>query len=185
VRALGFALDDLELDRVFEKFKVLADKKKELLDGDIEALVLRAESSAGGPWSLVGLQTVAHMNAPAEAIVRLQHADGRTVERTITGDGPVDAAFTAIEAATGINVMLRKFEVRGVTEGGDAQGEAVVYVEFNQRTYRGSSVSTDIVESSAKAFLEVINSIVLRSFGVLQRDVWMSREPAHPLNLVE
>ena len=79
----------------------------------------------------------------------------------MTGDGPVDAAFKAIEAATGINVALRKFEVRGVTEGEDAQGEAVVYVEYNQRTYRGSSVSTNIVESSTKAFLEVINRIEL------------------------
>ncbi len=83
------------------------------------------------------------------------------VERTVTGDGPVDAAFKAIEAATGINVALRKFEVRGVTEGEDAQGEAIVYVEYNQRTYRGSSVSTNIVESSSKAFLEVINRIEL------------------------
>ena len=185
VKALGFELDDLELNRVFEEFKVLADKKKELFDGDIEALVLRAESSASGPWSLVDLQTVAHMNVPAEAVIRLQHADGRTVERTSTGDGPVDAAFKAIEAATGINVMLRKFEVRGVSEGEDAQGEAVVYVEYNQRTYRGSSVSTNIVESGTKAFLEVINSIVLRSFEVLERDVQTSRKPAHPLNLVE
>ena len=82
-----------------------------------------------------------------------------------TGDGPVDAAFKAIEAATGINVMLRKFEVHGVTEGEDAQGEAVVYVEYNQRTYRGSSVSTNIIESSTKAFLEVINRIELSQAG--------------------
>jgi 2-isopropylmalate synthase len=99
------------------------------------------------------------LNPVAEATVRLTHSDGRTVEKTVTGDGPVDAAFKAIEAATGITVALRKFEVRGVTEGEDAQGEAVIYVEYNQRTYRGSSVSTNIVESSTKAFLEVINRI--------------------------
>ena len=91
-------------------------------------------------------------------------------ERTATGDGPVDAAFKAIEAATGINVMLRKFEVHGVTEGEDAQGEAVVYVEYNQRTYRGSSVSTNIVESSTKAFLEVINRIELSQAGTRSRE---------------
>jgi 2-isopropylmalate synthase len=116
------------------------------------------------------LQTVAHMNVPAEAVVRLQHADGRVVERTSTGDGPVDAAFKAIELATGVNVMLRKFEVHGVTEGEDAQGEAVVYVEYNQRTYRGSSVSTNIIESSTKAFLEVINHIELSHTGARSRD---------------
>jgi 2-isopropylmalate synthase len=170
VKALGFELDDLEFNRVFEEFKALADKKKELFDGDIEALVLRAEGSASGPWSLVDLQTVAHMNVPAEAVVRLCHTDGRTAECTSSGDGPVDAAFKAIESATGINVMLRKFEVHGVTEGEDAQGEAVVYVEYNQRTYRGSSVSTNIIESSTKAFLEVINRIELSQAGSRSRE---------------
>jgi 2-isopropylmalate synthase len=161
VKTLGFELDELEFNRVFEEFKALADKKKELFDGDIEALVLRAENSASGPWSLAELKTVADTHSPAEAYVQLQHTDGRKVDRTVTGDGPVDAAFKAIEAATGINVALRKFEVRGVTEGEDAQGEAVVYVEYNQRTYRGSSVSTNIVESATQAFLEVINRIEL------------------------
>jgi len=171
VKTLGFELDELEFNRVFEEFKALADKKKELFDGDIEALVLRAENSASGPWSLAELKTIANMTSPAEAYVQLQHTDGRTVDRTVTGDGPVDAAFKAIEAATGINVALRKFEVRGVTEGEDAQGEAVVYVEYNQRTYRGSSVSTNIVESSTKAFLEVINRIELAlTTGARARD---------------
>jgi 2-isopropylmalate synthase len=82
----------------------------------------------------------------------------------------VDAAFKAIEAATGVNVMLRKFEVHSVSEGEDAQGEAVVYVEYNQRTYRGSSVSTNIVESSTKAFLEVINRIELSQAGTRSRE---------------
>ena len=78
-----------------------------------------------------------------------------------TGDGPVDAALKAIERATGVQVVLRKFEVRSVSAGEDAQGEALVYVEYNQRTYRGSSVSTNIVESATQAFLEVINRIEL------------------------
>ncbi len=170
VKELGFELDEPEFNRVFEEFKALADKKKELFDGDIEALVLRAEGSASGPWSLLDLKTVADSKSPAEASVRLQHLDGRIVERTAEGDGPVDAAFKAIEAATGINVMLRKFEVRGVSEGEDAQGEAVIYVEYNQRSYRGSSVSTNIVESSTKAFLEVINRIELSQAGTRLRE---------------
>src|SRR6195256_5608946 len=170
VKQLGFELDDIEFNRIFEEFKALADKKKELFDGDIEALVLRAEGSASGPWSLVDLKTAADSNAPADAVVRLQHTDGRTVERNAQGDGPVDAAFKAIEAATGINVMLRKFEVHSVSEGEDAQGEAVVYVEYNQRSYRGSSVSTNIVESSTKAFLEVINRIELSQAGTRARE---------------
>ncbi len=161
VRELGFELEDLELQRVFEEFKALADRKKELFDGDIEALVLRAGSGASGPWSIDNLDTQADSRSPARATVRLRHADGRTVEKSASGDGPVDASFKAIEQAVGLALTLRKFEVRSVSEGEDAQGEALVYVEYNTRTYRGSSVSTNIVESSARAFLEVINRIEL------------------------
>jgi 2-isopropylmalate synthase len=161
IEELGFALDDAEFNRVFTEFKALADKKKELFDGDIEALVLRAEHNAGGPWTLVELRTVTDSASAAEAFVRLVHADGRNVEQTARGDGPLDAAFQAIEAATGVNVILRKFELHGVTGGEDAQGEAVVYVEHAGRHYRGASVSTNIVESSTQAFLEVVNRIEL------------------------
>jgi len=161
VRELGFELDEAELNRVFDEFKALADKKKELFDGDIEALVLRAESGSGGPWSIADLVTLASGDAEASAMLTLRHTDGRTVEKQANGDGPVDASFKAIELATGHTVKLRKFEVRSVSEGEDAQGEALVYVEYNGRSYRGSSVSTNIIESSARAFLEVINRIEL------------------------
>jgi 2-isopropylmalate synthase len=167
VRELGFELDEVEFARVFEEFKALADKKKELYDGDIEALVLQAEHSAAGPWSLSNLRTASDGNN-AEATVRLRHSDGREIEMRATGDGPVDAALKAIERATGVQVVLRKFEVRSVSAGEDAQGEALVYVEYNARTYRGSSVSTNIVESATQAFLEVINRIEL-SQANLQR----------------
>jgi 2-isopropylmalate synthase len=170
VQALGFELDELEFNRVFEEFKELADKKKELFDGDIEALVLRAEGSAGGPWHLTQLATEARSGAPARAQVRLTHSDGRQVDKSASGDGPVDAAFKAIEAATGIAVTLRKFEVHAVSEGEDAQGEARVYVEYNRRTYRGASVSTNIVESGTQAFLEVINRIELAQSGARSRE---------------
>ena len=159
IRELGFDLPESELARVFEEFKTLADKKKELFDGDIEALVLRAGEDGIGPWSIAQLATTAISGAPASAVVRLGHSDGRSIERGATGDGPIDAAFKAIEAATGTAVKLNKFEVRSVTEGEDAQGEAIVYVEHNERSYRGSSISTNIIESSARAYLEVINRI--------------------------
>jgi 2-isopropylmalate synthase len=170
VQALGFELDELEFNRIFEDFKALADRKKELFDGDIEALVLRAEGSAHGPWTLIELTTEASSGGPARAVVRLAHADGRIIERSASGDGPVDAAFKAIEAVAGITVVLRKFEVHAVSEGEDAQGEARVYVEYNQRNYRGASVSTNIVESAARAFLEVINRIELAASGVRSRE---------------
>jgi 2-isopropylmalate synthase len=165
VRELGFELDELELNRVFEEFKALADRKKELFDGDIEALVLRAEGSAHGPWSLTQLDVTTQMGAQASVTVRLQHADGRTSSYQATGDGPVDAAYKAIEQATAVVVKVRKYEVHALTVGEDAQGEAVIYVDYNERSYRGSGVSTNVVEASCTALLEVINRIELSQRG--------------------
>jgi 2-isopropylmalate synthase len=160
VRELGFELDDAELNRVFADFKALADKKKELFDGDIEALVLRLDSSASeGPWQLARLHVESDSAAAGSARVVLRHADGRELECSASGDGPVDAAFKAVEGASGIDVNLRKFEVRSVSMGEDAQGEAVVTVEYRSRTYRATSVTTDIVESAVRAFLTVVNQI--------------------------
>jgi 2-isopropylmalate synthase len=159
VSQLGFELDESELNRVFEEFKALADRKKELFDGDIEALVLRAEGQAEGPWALEELAVESHTGAPARASVRLRHIEGRSVTRETHGDGPVDAAYKAIVQATGISVTVVKFEVHAVTIGEDAQGEAILYVDMNGRSYRGSSVSTNIVEAASRALLEVINRI--------------------------
>jgi 2-isopropylmalate synthase len=159
IKELGFELTDAELARVFDDFKALADKKKELFDGDIEALVLKAEIGESGPWHLENLHVVSDSSRFATARVVLRHTDGRIVTQETTGDGPVDAAFKAVEQATGVFVKLRKFEVRSVSVGEDAQGEAVVTVDCNGRSYRGTSVTTDIVESGVRAFLEVVNSI--------------------------
>jgi 2-isopropylmalate synthase len=160
IKELGFDIDEAEFARVFEEFKALADKKKELFDGDIEALVLKAEGQDQGPWSLESLSTASGLQN-ATATVSLRHQDGRCIERSSSGDGPVDAAFKAIEDITGINPSLQKFELRSLSEGEDAQGEAIVYVNFQDRSYRGSSATTDIVESATRAFLEVINRIEL------------------------
>ncbi|HEX4049249.1 MAG TPA: 2-isopropylmalate synthase [Steroidobacteraceae bacterium] len=161
IKQLGFELDELEFTRVFEEFKALADRKKELFDGDIEALVLRAGGAAQGPWSLEQLDVEVHSGSQAVATVRLHHTDGRSLEREATGDGPVDAAYKAIVQATGVVVTVRKFEVHAVTIGEDAQGEAILYVDYDARSYRGSSVSTNIVEAASRALLEVVNRIEL------------------------
>ncbi|HTV80132.1 MAG TPA: 2-isopropylmalate synthase [Steroidobacteraceae bacterium] len=158
ILALGFELDDAQFARVRAEFDALAERKKELFDGDIEALVLRAEGAASGPWQLTQLR-ISSGPEGARATLGLRHRDGRVLEHSAGGDGPVDAAFKALEAATGVTVSLRKFEVRAVTGGQDAQGEAVVHVEHRERTYRGASASTDIVEAGTRAFLEVINRI--------------------------
>jgi 2-isopropylmalate synthase len=130
-----------------------------LFDGDIEALVLKADVGGNGPWQLENLHVVSDSTRFAMGRIVLKHTDGRIVTQESPGDGPVDAALKAIEQATGVFVRLRKFEVRSVSSGEDAQGEAVVTCEHNGRSYRGTSVTTDIVESGVRAFLDVINAI--------------------------
>ena len=158
---LGFQVDDVEFERVFIEFKALADRKKELFDGDIESLVLNAEDHENGAWSLAALETAACSGEPSSASVKLRHADGREASEIAHGDGPVDAAYKAVEAATGVAVRVTKYEVRALTVGEDAQGEAVVTVVHGDRTYRGASASTNIVEASVNALLEVVNRIEL------------------------
>jgi 2-isopropylmalate synthase len=183
VRELGFQLEDSELNRVFEDFKALADKKKELFDGDIEALVLKVGTEAGaGPWQLARLHVESDSTAAGSARVVLEHADGRCVEITASGDGPVDAAFKAVEGATGTDVTLRKFEVRSVSVGEDAQGEAVVTVEYRGRAYRATSVTTDIVESGVRAFLAVINQIEATRHAPARAR--LERQPAAPADAI-
>ncbi len=159
VEQLGFSPSDTELNRAFNAFKKLADRKKELFDADIEAIIMSAEGGLRGPWTLDELRTSAGTAALATGSVRLSHADGHTVDGAADGAGPVEAAFKAIEHATGIETKVRNFEVRSVTMGDDAQGEVTVTVEYNDHSYRGNGISTDIVEAGARAFLEVINQI--------------------------
>jgi 2-isopropylmalate synthase len=160
IQALGFELDETQFGQLFEQFKALAQRKPELFDADIEALVLRVEGGASGPWELTQLAIRSSSGAEgAQATLTLRHRDGRMIERAARGDGPVDAAFMALKAATGVQVRLRQFEVRAVSDGQDAQGEAVVHADYEERSYRGASASTDIVEAGTRALLEVINRI--------------------------
>ncbi|MFZ9708818.1 MAG: 2-isopropylmalate synthase [Steroidobacteraceae bacterium] len=158
IRELGFELGDTEFERVFNDFKALADKKKELFDGDIESLVLRAEGGTVGPWQLVSHRILAG-DGSAEATVILQHEDGRRVERAARAEGPVDASFKVIEEITGLKPVVKKLELRSVSVGEDAQGEAIIYSEHDGRSYRGTSASTNIVEAATRAGLEIINRI--------------------------
>ncbi len=162
IRDLGYHLDDGQFQRVFENFKGLADRKKQIYDADIEAL---AEAQIhGGPvmWTLESFHTSAGTGSLPVAGVCLKNADGSRVEEAACGDGPVDAVFKTIERITGIAVQLRDYRIRSITVGEDAQGEADVEVEYNDKVIRGRAVSTDIIEASALAFLQAINRALLR-----------------------
>ena len=157
---LGYRLDATELDKVFAAFKELADRKKEIYDGDLDALVETTSfGTNGGRWKLVSIHAVSGTNAAPSAAVCLEMKDGRRVEDAAVGDGPVDAVFKSIERITGVKAQLRDFRIVSMTPGEDAQGEVLLEVEHDGRTYGGRGVSTDIIVGSARAFLEVVNRI--------------------------
>jgi 2-isopropylmalate synthase len=162
VNDLGYHLSDEQLNRVFEGFKALADRKKHIYDADIEALAEAQVHDGPAIWSLDAFHTTAGSNTLPMAAVCLLHTDGRKVRDAACGDGPVDAVFQTIQRITGIDVQLKDYQVRSVTVGEDAQGEARVEVEYNGRTQRGQAVSTDIIEASAQAFLQAINRLAVR-----------------------
>jgi len=162
VAELGFELDEFEINRAFQEFKKLADKKKDVYDGDIESIIMTAGSSTSGPWVLKTLEVQTQTNEPATATVSLIGEDGTEVSESALGDGPVAAAFQALEAATGVTMVLRNFELHSASIGEDAQGEVIVTVEVDGGSFRGRGTSVDIVEAGCRACLEVINRTLRR-----------------------
>jgi 2-isopropylmalate synthase len=162
--AMGYNLDDKQLDKVFGDFKVLADKKKDIYDADIEALVIHGQILASNAytWELVALSTTSGTGTLPAASIALQKNDGTRHQEAAAGDGPVDAVFKAIEKITGITGKLRDYQIQSVTVGEDAQGEVVLEVQHETGIYRGRALSTDIIEGSARAYLDVVNRIALK-----------------------
>lgn len=176
LQQLGYDLDEERLDKVFEQFKLLADRKKEVFDEDLEALVGHVVEEGGErrKWELVSLQTTAGTGVVPTATVRLRNlqTDEHTTDAA-TGDGPIDAAFTCMLRMTGTDAVLREYDLRAVTGGRDAQGEVHLELVSNGHVYRGRGRSTDIIEASALAFLSALNRAIVGSD---------SPQPIKPLN---
>ena len=162
-KAMGYTLSGEQLDTVFEQFKVLADKKKDIYDADVAALVEQQIHAIAERWTVDSYKVICGTGQVPEVTLRLRRGDEKQTVSVACGDGPIDAIFLAIEQITGVSVVCRDFDVHSVTVGKDAQGEVMVQVEHDGRLYRGRAVSTDSVEASAKAFLNAINRIVALS----------------------
>ncbi|MEF9426057.1 MAG: 2-isopropylmalate synthase [Candidatus Mariimomonas ferrooxydans] len=158
---LGYKLSDDELNSAFERFKKLADQKKDIYDEDIEALVSEEVARIPETYSLIDLSIVAGLNREPTATVKLK-AGEELMEKTEHGDGPVDAAYRAIASITGTKSNLLKFEVKGITGGTDALGEVMVSLEEDGRSVRGSGADTDIIIASAKAYINALNKLAVR-----------------------
>jgi 2-isopropylmalate synthase len=158
-KALGFHLTGEQLHTVFDAFKQLADKKKEIYDGDIAALVEGQFRSAPDLWKMVSYKVTAASGVQPTVQLTLERAGQILAEEMSCGDGPMAALFQAIEKLTGVSVICRDFRVQSATSGKDAQAEATVEAEYEGQLYRGRGVSTDSVEAGALAFLSAINRI--------------------------
>ncbi len=158
-KALGFHLSAEQLNTVFDQFKILADKKKEIYDADVAALIEQEIHAVPERWTFQSYQVTSGTDRVPEVALTVRHGEEQLHTTVACGDGPIDAMFLAIEQLTGYSVVCKDFSVHSVTVGKDAQGEVMVQVEHKDRLYRGRGVSTDSVEASAKAFLNAINRI--------------------------
>jgi len=158
-KALGYRLTGDQLNMVFEEFKNLADKKKEIYDGDVAALIEQQIHGISELWSLDSYEVSTGTGKIPEVTLSIRRGEELLSTQKMCGDGPIDAIFLAIEEITGYEVVCKDFRVHSVTVGKDAQGEVMVQVEYQGELYRGHGVSTDSVEASAKAFLNAINRI--------------------------
>jgi 2-isopropylmalate synthase len=159
IKAMGYSLAPEQMQTVFDAFKILADKKKEIYDADIAALVEQEMRTVPEFWSFVSYEVSCGTGRTPAVRLRLRRGTEEVTAEESCGDGPVDAIFLAIEKLTGINVACKDFNVHSVTVGKDAQGEVMVQVEHEGRMHRGRGVSTDSIEASARAFLTAINKI--------------------------
>jgi 2-isopropylmalate synthase len=155
---LGYTLSDQELQEAFERFKRLADQKKELFEEDLETIVNKAITKVPERYSLKGLHVESGLEQRPSATVELM-MDGHVSKMTGTGDGPVDAVYRTIAALTETKSLLRAYIVKAITGGTDAQGEVSVRVEENGETVTGHGSDTDIIIASAQAYLNALNKL--------------------------
>ena len=163
---LGFELTGQALNTAFKRFKELADKKKQVTAMDLEALVTDELRSEIAGYTLQWFDVEASSRRPPHATVAVLGPDGEELVGSFTGDGPVDAIFHAINAATAVDAKLREFRVDAVTGGQDALGETSVVLEVGGVTGSGQGVSTDILEAGANAYVRALSNAV-RRHGVL------------------
>ena len=163
---LGIDLQDSpeSLDRLFEEFKELADKKKIVSDRDIEALAAGRSAEAPEVYSLDRFVINSGSSITSTSIVRLKTADGSLVEKVAIGDGPIDASLNAVDKIIGgEDIKLEDFRLQvvdAVDTGTDAQGECMMRIARDGRRWNGSGVSTDVVESGIKAYLSAVNAMI-------------------------
>jgi 2-isopropylmalate synthase len=159
LRELGYEFADKDFEKFYTKFMELADKKKEVFDEDLIALVEEELNVTPEVFSLVYFSVVTGNKVIPTATVKLKNDRG-VFEEASTGDGPVDAVYRAIEKITNTPVKLISYSINAVTRGKEAMGSVTISVECNKKIYRGYGVATDVIEASVHALLSAINRIL-------------------------
>jgi 2-isopropylmalate synthase len=159
IKEIGYVLSEEEINSAFEKFKNLADRKKEVTDRDIEALIGEKVFKVPEIFELDSFHISSGNKVVATSTITVKR-NGSTITEAATGSGPVDAAFNAMDRAVGITMKLEEYRIKAVTEGKDALGEVTVRVSRNNVSFLGKGVSTDIIEASIRAYLNAINKAI-------------------------
>lgn len=158
IAELGIELPDAEFEKVYEAFLGLADKKKEVYDEDIEALITDKVKHIAEVYLLKGIRAESGTGLTPTATVEME-VSGSAVRQTGTGDGPVDAVYRTIAAITGTKSKLDAYLVKGITGGTDALGEVTVKIEEQGKKVAGHGADTDIIVASAKAYVNALNKM--------------------------
>jgi 2-isopropylmalate synthase len=158
-KKLGFKLTKQEIERAYQRFVEIADKKKEVFDEDLAAIVNDEIRIVEQVYQLEYLHVASGTGTLPTASVKIRIED-QVKQAAACGDGPVDAAYEAIREASGVSAKLESYSIRAVTGGKEALGEATVRISDDGRTYIGRGVSTDIIEASAKAYIDAINRMM-------------------------
>ncbi len=161
IESMGYKLDEEALNKAFEQFKVLADKKKEISDRDIEAIICRKVVTVPEYYKLDRFVINSGNTITTTSSLRLLTRTGHILEEVVSSyDGPIDASYKAIDKLVGKKFILEDFVINSVTGGTDAQGEVNVKIRLNDKSYNGHGVSMDIVEASILAYISAINSML-------------------------
>ncbi len=157
---LGYRLSKDELEQVYQRFLIIADKKKEVFDEDLAAIVTDEVRTVEQVYTLEYMHVACGTGTLPTASVKIRTKDDKVTQAAACGDGPVDAAYEAIRQATGLSPKIENYSIRAVTAGKEALGEATVRIKSDKRSFIGRGVSTDIIEASAKAYIDAINRMV-------------------------
>jgi 2-isopropylmalate synthase len=163
VQKMGYTLTDEQLKSAFKDFKMLADKKKNIDDRDIDAIVAQRTGEVFSPvWSMEHIHVASGTHAIATATIKMTNKDGKTVVDAATGDGPIDAICVAVNRIAGIDPSLTGFAVQNVTEGIDAQGTVFIRIKDSDgNLYSGQAADTNVIVASANAYINAVNRMLI------------------------